>query len=180
MNIVVFFNQETTKIMALHPNLQSMLLESLPEMLFVAKYSIEYQKDKNMWLANGCYGFPAALLLLSITDSIGSYVKGGSVKNHFKVLNEDEYYGLQMSDDEIEIMYQYRNLLSHNTLMSPEVGLSKGTPNDLVLKKAGEKYWLSLVPYHNVSIKAVIAFLSNQKSLISNPQILDIIRKSNK
>lgn len=51
--------------MAIHSNLQSMLNESLPEMLLVAKYSVEFQKDTNIWPAPGCYGYPAAILLLS-------------------------------------------------------------------------------------------------------------------
>ena len=54
--------------MAIHPNLQSMLRESLPEMLLVAKYCIEFRKDTSIWSASGCYGYPAALILLSIAD----------------------------------------------------------------------------------------------------------------
>lgn len=164
--------------MAIHPDLQSMLQESLLEMLLVAKYSIEFQKDKVIWPAPGCYGYPAALLLLSITDSIGSYVRGRSVKNHFRVLNDNNYYGLNLTGDEIEIMYQYRNRLSHNTVMSTEVGLNIGTPNDLVLKKENGKYWLYLIPYYKISVKAVTAFLSNPDLLDNNPTILDIVRKA--
>ena len=72
--------------MAIHPNTQSMLYESLPEMLLVAKYCIEFRKDTSIWPAPGCYGYPAALILLSIVDSIGSYVENGNVENHFKIL----------------------------------------------------------------------------------------------
>lgn len=40
--------------MAVHSNTQSMLRESLPEMLMVAKYCIEFRKDTSIWPAPGC------------------------------------------------------------------------------------------------------------------------------
>jgi hypothetical protein len=166
--------------MAIHPNLQSMIKESLPEMLLVAKYCIEFRKDTNIWSAPGCYGYPAALLLLSIADSIGSYVeKGKSVKNHFKILNNKDYYGLNLSDEEIRIIFDnYRNLLSHHTVISTNVGLNIGSPNDPVLQSQNGRYWLNLVPFYNVSVKAVNVFLKNPDILKNNQTILKIYKKS--
>src|SRR3989344_940232 len=104
--------------MAIHTNIPSMLQESLPEMLLGAKYCIEFRKDKSFWPAPGCYGYPAALLLLSIVDSIGSYIEQGNVENHFKVLKNADYYGLSLPGDEIRVLYnKYRNLLIHNSVM---------------------------------------------------------------
>jgi hypothetical protein len=165
--------------MATHPNLRSMLNESLPEMLLVAKYSIEFQKDTKIWPDPGCYGYPAALLLLSIADSIGSYVEKGNVKNHFKVLNNPAYYRLSLSDKEIEIMFDnYRNLLSHHSVLSTSVGLSIGSANDPVLQNKNSRYWLNLVPFYNASVKAVNSLLSNTKVLDNNQTILNIYKKS--
>jgi len=165
--------------MAIHSNLQSMLNESLPEMLLVAKYSVEFQKDTNIWPAPGCYGYPAAILLLSIADSIGSYVENGNVKNHFKVLNNKDYYGLNLSENEIKIIYdEYRNLLVHNTVMSTNVGLNIGSSSDPVLQNQNGRFWLNLVPFYNLSVKAVNSILNNPKALNNNQTILNIYKKS--
>ena len=164
--------------MAIHSNLQSMLNESLPEMLLVAKYSVEFQKDTNIWPAPGCYGYPAALLLLSIADSIGSYVENGNIKNHFKVLNNKDYYGLNLSENEIQIIYDdYRNLLAHNTVMSKNVGLNIGSSSNPVLQNQNGRYWLNLIPFYNLSVKAVNSLLKNPKVLNNNQTILNIYKK---
>ncbi len=164
--------------MAIHKNIPSMLQESLKEMILVAKYCIEFQKDTNSWPESGCYGYPAALLLLSITDSIGSYIEEGKVKNHFKVLNNSKYYGLSLSDIEIVIMYNYRNLLSHHTVIATKnVSLRIGSPNSPVLQSQNGLYLLNLVPFYNVSVKAVNAFLGNPGVLKNNQTISNINKK---
>ena len=164
--------------MAIHPNLESMLNESLPEMLIVAKYCIEFQKDTNIQPAPGRYGYPAALLLLSIVDSIGSYVEQGNVENHFKILNNKDYYGLNLRDEEIKIMFgNYRNPLSHHSVMSTNVGLNIGLPKDPILINQSGRYWLSLVPFYNVTVKAVNSLLNNPKMLNNNQTILNIYKK---
>jgi len=164
--------------MAIHQNIPSMLQESLQEMLLVAKYCIEFRKDTNIWPAPGCYGYPSALLLLSITDSIGSYVEKGSVENHFKVLNNSAYYGLSLSNNELKIIYNnYRNLLCHNTAMATNVGLDIGLTSSPVLQSQNGLYLLNLVPFYNVSVKAVNALLSNPDMLKNNQTIADIYKK---
>lgn len=164
--------------MARHPNIPSMLQESLPEMLLVAKYCIEFRKDENIWPAHGCYGYPAALLLLSIVDSIGSYVEKGSVENHFKILNNTDYYGLSLSNDEIRILYdKYRNLLAHNSVIANNVVLDIGSDNFPMLQNQNGIYLLYLVPLYNASIKAVNSFLNNPKVLISNQTVINIEKK---
>ncbi len=164
--------------MSIHPNLESMLQESLPEMLLVAKYCIEFNKDTKIWPAPGCYGYPAAVLLLSIADSIGSYVEKGKVENHFKVFNNADYYGLYLSDEELRVLIDnYRNLLSHNTVMATNAGLNIGLPSDNVLEKKDDKYWLNLVALYNISVKAVNSFLDNPSVLSINLTILNIYKK---
>ena len=80
--------------------------------------------------------------------------------------------------EEIRIIYDnYRNLLSHNTVMATNVGLSIGLPNDKVLQKQDDKYWLNLVPFYNVSVKAVNSFLNNPTVLRNNKTILNIYKK---
>ena len=155
-----------------------MLHESLPEMLLVAKYCIEFQKDTNVWPAPGCYGYPAGLLLLSIADSIGSYVEKGNVENHFKILNNSQYYGLNLADTEIHTLYDnYRNLLSHNSVIAMNMILKIGSDSDLVIQKHEQSYSLNLVPLYNSSVKAVQVFLNNPQVLVDNKTIENIQKK---
>lgn len=164
--------------MAIHKNIPSMLQESLPEMILVAKYCIEFSKKVPPWPAHCCYGYPAALLLLSIADSIGSYIEKGNIKNHFKILNNTDYYGLDLSDDELEIIYDnYRNLLSHHTVMATNVGLKIGSRNDPVLQKENDRYWLNLIPFYYKSVKAVNFLLNNPDVLRNNQTIENIYKK---
>lgn len=165
--------------MAIHPDLQSMLYESIPEMLLVAKYCIETEKDITIWPAPGCYGYPAALILLSIADSIGSYVEQGKVANHFRILNNRDFYGLDLSDEEVGIIYdKYRNLLVHNTVISTNVGLNIGSPSDSVLQKQDGRFLLNLVPLYNATRRAVNSFLNSPEILAKNTTILNIYKKS--
>ncbi len=165
--------------MAIHPNTQSMLYEFLPEMLLVAKYCIEFRKDVNIWSAPGCYGYPAALLLLSIVDSIGSCVRKGNIDNRFKILNDNNYYGLNLTNGEMEkLRRSYRDLLSHNTVLANNVGLEIGTKDDSVFENQNNRYWLNLVPFYNINIKAVNSLLNNPDILKDNPTILNIKKKS--
>ena len=156
-----------------------MLQESLPEMLLTAKYCIEFQKDTEAWPASGCYGYPAALLLLSIADSIGSYIEKGNVQNHFKIFKNAEYYGLTLTNTEIQTLYDnYRNLLSHNSVIATNVILNIGCATDSVIQQHNGSYLLNLVPLYNSSVKAVQVFLSNPQVLINNKTIEDIKKKS--
>lgn len=164
--------------MAIHKNIPSMLQESLPEMLLVAKYCIEFRKNINIWPAPGCYGYPSALLLLSIADSIGSYIEKGSVENHFKVLNNPVYYRLSLGANELKIIYNnYRNLLSHNTAMATNVGLDIGLSSSPVLESQNGLYLLNLVPFYDVSVRAVNALLNNPDILKDNQTVDNIYKK---
>ncbi len=164
--------------MANHPDIPSMLQESLPEMILVAKYCIEFQKDINFWPAPGCYGYPAALILLSIADSIGSYVEQGTVENHFKIFKNIDYYGLDFNDKEIKIMGDYyRNTLVHNIVLTTNIELAIGSLGDKILQKNNQRYRLNLVPFYNTSLKAVSTFLNNPQILVNNKTIENIEKK---
>jgi hypothetical protein len=73
-----------------------MLQESLVEKLLVVKYCIEYRKDPKVWGSYDCFGHPSLVLLLSIVDTIGSFVIGGKTRNHFDILNDKKYYDLNL------------------------------------------------------------------------------------
>ena len=148
-------------------------------MLFVAKYCIEFRKDSKLWNAPGCYGYPAALILLSLIDSIGSYIIGGNVKNHFKILNDPTYFNLALDDEFIDVIYNhYRNTLSHNTVITPKVRLEIGHKNKPVIQRADDgKFVLNLIPLYIAVRRAVVKFLNNPDTLTNNQTILNISRK---
>jgi hypothetical protein len=50
------------------------LRESLPEYVEIARVAIG--RSKPGFSASSCYGYPAAALLFSVADSIGSYYRG--------------------------------------------------------------------------------------------------------
>jgi hypothetical protein len=120
--------------MAIHTSLSSLLLESVPEYLEVAGHCLRRKK-----VNGGVYGFPAALLLLCITDTIGSYHRGdqsfrvfvdgadcfinGDSAKHFYILNSS-YYCQSLSRKQIEKFYDYyRCLLAHNASLPNECSL---------------------------------------------------------
>lgn len=122
--------------MANHTQPSSMLKESLIETLEAAKLCSEYRKNESKWgnyMTNGCLGYPAAILLFSIIDSIGSYFrKDRNLKisidskmttidsegwQHFKILNS-KYFNQNLSEQSIKIIYcKHRSCLSHNSVL---------------------------------------------------------------
>lgn len=124
--------------MAIHSDTASMLQESLREYLYVADSCVRFQKDDS-WgsgQTGGRLGYPAAVMMFCIADTIGSFHRGD--KNfsvavdgklvtiqrqgfqHFYVLNS-EYYGQSLSEAAINRLYaNYRDLLVHNASLAPE------------------------------------------------------------
>src|SRR6267142_1660006 len=117
--------------MAIHPDLKSLLRESVREYLEVAEYCVSYRKDARWGTAQvgGCLGYPGAVMLFSIVDTIGSFhrgstgisvvVDGKAVEirkkgfQHFFILNSD-YYGQHLDERTIKRLYNnFRNLLMH-------------------------------------------------------------------
>lgn len=164
--------------MAIHNSVQSMLRESLPELFLVAKYCIDYQKDFSVWGNTGCYGYPAAILLFSVADSIGSYVIGGNVRKHFNILNHKDYYDLKLNQKEVDLIYKkYRSFLIHNTVMGIDLILSKGALSDPVYEIKDNKSYFNLVPFLEQTKKALQKFLKNPDSIVENSkQLIDIIK----
>ena len=155
-----------------------MLYESLPEFLLVAKYCIEFRKDTSLWPAPGCYGYPAALILLSIVDSIGSYVENGNVENHFKILNNTEYYDLGLDEESLRVIYNYyRNTLSHHSVLTPNVVLDIGQPGDTIFEKINSIFILKLAPFYDLSVLSVNKLLNNPQVLSNNITIKNIEKK---
>lgn len=123
-------------IMAIHSTPASMLKESLIESLEAAKFCSDYRKTDYKWgdfKTGGCLGYPGAILLFSIIDSIGSYFRKNPLFKkridfkdmtidsdgwqHFKVLNS-KYFNQTLSQDFIKALYsKFRSCLTHNSVL---------------------------------------------------------------
>lgn len=124
------------KRMAIHNTSASMLKESLYETLEAAKFCAEYRKTDDKWdefKTGGCLGFPSAILLFSIIDTIGSYYRKNKYFKiiidsremtidsdgwqHFKILNS-KYFEQNLSLDFIKALYyRFRSFLTHNSIL---------------------------------------------------------------
>lgn len=164
--------------MAQHDSIPSLLRESVTEYLVVADFCINYRKDSNVWGYGGCFGYPAALLLLSITDAIGTYVLDGTVKNHFNILNHKDYYNLNLSTKDLELIYtDHRCLLAHNAALSLKVGLSIGDGEVDVVKYKDSTMYLNLLPFLELTKKVVGNFLGNVDKITADSEIIKKILK---
>jgi len=116
--------------MALHRKVDDHVIESLKEFLKLAEIGLSTMKadlSGDMAKDKGCLGAPAAVLLFSIIDAIGSYHRGDiklKIKNHrrpyidkdgyvqFFILNS-HYFGQDLTGAEVIYFYgQYRSNLS--------------------------------------------------------------------
>lgn len=161
--------------MAIHNSIDSMLRESLPEMVEIARYSISARKPD----VGGCYGFPAATLLLCVVDAIGSYAYDDSkVERHFDILIDPDFYGLKLQKPLINSIYKkYRNLLTHNAALARNAGLAIGVPGMKPFEGEGERLVINLVPFLDVSDWAVNRFLQRPDIVARSRQVRNIMKK---
>lgn len=185
--------------MSLHRNTEGMLKESLTEMLIAADVCIHYRKNDG-----GCLGYPAALLLFSIADSIGSYHRENeSIKikidgkertidndgfQHFFIFNS-KYYNLQLSEKMIKIIYNnFRSLLVHNSVIPENHFLTIDDPlNRPFCENDGFTYEITgatypsvhLVPLYQATACALLNFFPKMSMVVStSKQLQDIKQKS--
>jgi hypothetical protein len=163
---------------------------TLAEYLEGARLCLEYKKDRN-WPALGRLGFPSALLLFSVIDAIGSYLRGSSetfrvdgkfkaIKQkgfqHFFVLNGDDYWKQNLAHAEIKHVYDnYRSLLAHHAVFTPQGFLSMSASDDLFPRQDG-KIGVNLTAFYNLSTEVVPRFLSNHRELDRSPAAQHILR----
>lgn len=103
----------------------------------MAEYCVKFRKDP-AWgpeQAGGCLGYPAAVMLFSIVDTIGSFYRGrtdlkiaiggkpAEIRRddfqHFFILNS-EFYGQSLDEPAIKRLYDnFRSLLVHTASLGP-------------------------------------------------------------
>lgn len=143
--------------MAIHLTEDSMKSEALREMFEVVKYCIDFDKTST-WGYPGCYGYPAAILLLAIVEGIGAHVKGGGddTKLHFEILNDPDWFNLNLTDPQIEVLRKgFRNKLTHQSVMAQGLMLKNGNPADMPVVTEGHNTILNLVPFFYLTVKMV-------------------------
>lgn len=169
--------------MAFHRNLVSMLGESLPEFVAIAKLAVETPTTHGK-TPSSFHGYPAAALLFAVADSIGSYyrnnptfsvmidgkqrrIDGDGVK-HLFIFNSP-LYGQSLSETEIQALYAlYRNPLTHNSVLAPGVLLNRGAVDDPVFypdPKLGVEC-VNVVGLLAITARAVEDFLRTAGSVV--------------
>ena len=182
--------------MAIHPDLKSLILESLPEYLHVAEYCVKFRKD-SAWgreQAGGCLGYPAAVMLFSIVDTIGSFYRGrtdlsiaisgksvhirGDGFQHFFVLNS-EFYGQNLDKPTIVRLYgDFRSLLVHNASLAPSSFLVNDPTVSTAFPVVGAKYLVNVPAFLDISREAVRLFLSRvDEVILRSEQAANIARR---
>src|SRR5262249_4603134 len=106
--------------------------EVIDEYLLTARQCLDHRKEDG-----GCLGYPATLLLLSVVNALGTYLRQDLVLisgkqqkitpgEPFRALNHplfDQRLTLQQIKT---VEHSYRNLLSHNAMMSQDHFLIPG------------------------------------------------------
>ncbi len=182
--------------MATHFDLKSLLRESVHEYLFVADYCVQFQKD-SAWPqreVGGCLGYPAAVMLFSIVDTIGSFHQGDASLNlvidgksrdirnegfqHFFILNSD-YYGQSLEEAAIRKLYDnFRNLLVHNASLAPSNFLIKDPGSAEPFPQSASRRKVNVSAFLDISRGAVQKFLTRVDQVIPNsPQAAKIALK---
>ena len=155
--------------MPVFESLPELLAASLREYIESSKLALEYQKDET-WKGAGCLGFASALLLMSVVDTIGSYLRRSDVTveidgvsrridgdgfKHFFVLNVPDAFGQSLSHAEIKQLYDtYRSPLSHNAAIAFSNALIADGSSEVPFPIVNGRRVVNLVPLHNLCCKA--------------------------
>lgn len=169
--------------MALHTRVDEHVIENLREFLKLAEIGLLARKrdlDGDLRKDDGCLGTPAASLLFSIVDSIGSYHRGDHtlrVSNHsrphidkdgyvhFFILNS-HYFGQNLNDKDVQFLYgQYRSNLSHNAALSGGVLIHNNEEPELFPLRNGARV-VNLHALYQATKVALNTFIQKSQDLI--------------
>jgi len=168
--------------MALHANKADLVAEALSEYVAVAQICIETNKGNG-----GCFGYPAAAMLLICIDSIGSYHRGkegytviiegspmkinGGGNKHYRILADKDFFDFDLTLKQIEKLYdQYRCLLVHNSALKTGNFLGIGEEDDppFIFGDDGNITLVNLKPLQIIVAKAVKTFLDDGGVTLNN------------
>ena len=118
--------------MSIYQKQSDQQIEALKENIKVINYCLHYNKNNEQVHTDytvPCLGYPAAILLCSVIDTIGSFFRGSentiqvgaetkkieTASDHFMILNHDRLFNLNLSGKTILDFYStYRSKLTHN------------------------------------------------------------------
>jgi hypothetical protein len=171
--------------MAIHHEKIGLLKESLLEMLHVAEYTVTYRKtDKVKWAANatgGILGYPAVVVLFSISDCLGSVFAGDNkftvpvdgknrpIRNasqHIYILNS-KYFNLDLSQIDLDNIYKnVRSTLTHNSLLPEgyilQTGDKENLPFNVAINELNRRiYFINVIKLHEFVQRAVQEFIND-------------------
>lgn len=182
--------------MAIHPDTANLLRESIQEYLYVATWCVEYRKSKE-WGTNqagGILGYPGAVMLFSIVDTIGSFHQGDeqlvieldgrktTIKkdgyHHFFVLNSDYYNKQSLGEVAIKKLYSnFRSLLVHNAALAPDHFLVPNFESSDAFPLVDGKPYVNIPAFLEVSKGAVRTFLDNLDDVVPGSHQDELIKK---
>jgi hypothetical protein len=159
---------------------------SLPEIIEAAKFCVNHRKKNG-----GCLGYPAAILLFSIIDSIGSYFKENNnikiiidgksnitikkASEHFRILNS-KYFNQNLSARNIEKIYSdFRCCLTHNSVLAigSSMTISNNSGNVFEIRKKPhdeDEIIISITDLFNLCEDAVNKFLKEADIIVPNSE----------
>ncbi len=167
-----------------------MVIEAMEQNLLAVKLALKNTTRVVNGSQNtfGILGYPAAILMFSIVDTIGSHFRKSKVQplmmlgcnsvkisaqgdQHFYILNS-EYFNLNLGKDDIKAFYKIgRNALNHNSLIGEELTLS-ATYNNPFLEVCGfsgkGKYVVHLNSFYNACANAITLFKLNKDTIFAN------------
>lgn len=150
-------------------------IESLKENLFAAELCLKFDKSKEEWSGGskvGCLGIPAAILLCSLIDTIGSvfrntemevfidgkYKKIEKAYEHFCILNHEKFFKCNLTLVTINDFYEtYRSKLTHNNSLPGNNFLDIGNFTDDIFELNAEYKInkINLLSLYNITKSAV-------------------------
>jgi hypothetical protein len=126
--------------MATHFDKFSLHVEAMRESLEAAKLLVNYNKEQNShsWdRAQGCLGYPSAILLFSFINAYGNLfysetihgIKINTDKKTFAILNSDYFSNQNISSAAIEDLYEsFRSKLTHNLALPKNYVMKQQSP----------------------------------------------------
>jgi hypothetical protein len=154
--------------MAQHHTSESMLRESLPEMVRAAEWCIQTSKPGAE--PGSVHGYPGAVLLCAAIASIGSWTTDKRrAKDQFAAALVDErLFDLGIDWDTADLVYdRVRNLLTHNAVVAQSVMLVRGSPLDPAIVRDGDHLTINLGPLLEHTRNAVEKLVLSPDTYIS-------------
>ena len=136
--------------MAIHQKLAHQQIEALSENIKVIDFCLHYNKSSEQVQTDftvPCLGYPAAILIFSVIDTIGSFFRGSdatiqvgsevkkieTASDHFIILNHNILFNLNLAGKTIFDLYStYRSKLTHNNSLPVNNFLTANSATDKI------------------------------------------------